>query len=318
MLDTQAFLAYADREAPQEMVDKLIGEAEAKDAFQARKAKVRRAWEQEYVAQRVSEGAEEVQARTEIAALDHQVLLGSAIFVTRSGAKITVGEILFDPDKYEGEIGPDPIEGRGYGTTTARVMAARPGGAPVIFSFAHGGMIYALKHDVGSIEAGFESAFKAKDKSAQRSFVLAMGNAEITQIERTRLIKRAADFFGVGINDLKRDIKTEKAAAEVGAETVAAPKGWAPRPPLFPRRARPSRRDSRQISRQSKPANHLRSRWTPGHHNFCAHPEVDAASLGGPPPRSRPRGAPGEPAHPLSVRKTNRKISRHHAMSLKG
>ena len=214
MLDTQAFLAYADREAPQEMVDKLIGEAEAKDTFQARKAEVRHAWEQEYIAQRVSEGAEEVQARAEIAALDHQVLLGSAIFVTRSGARITVGEILFDPGKYEGEIGPDPIEGRGYGTTTARVMAARPGGAPVIFSFAHGGMIYALKHDVGSIEAGFESAFKAKGKSAQRAFVVAMGNAEITQIERTGLIKRAADFFGVGFNDLKRDIKTEKAAAE--------------------------------------------------------------------------------------------------------
>ena len=42
-----------------------------------------------------------------------------------------------------------------------------------------------------------------------------MANAEITQIERTRLIKRAADFFGVGFNDLKRDIKTEKAAAEI-------------------------------------------------------------------------------------------------------
>ena len=89
-----------------------------------------------------------------MAALDHQVLLGSAIFVTRSGAKITIGEILFDPGKYEGEVGPDPIEGRSYGSTTARVMAARAGGAPVIFSFAHGDMIYELKHDVGSIETG--------------------------------------------------------------------------------------------------------------------------------------------------------------------
>ena len=197
------------------MVDKLIGEEEAKDAFQERKAKVRCAWEQEYVAQRVSDGAEEVQARAEIAALHHQVLLGSAIFITQSGAKITVGEILFDPGKYEGEIGPDPIEGRSYGTTTARVMAARPGGAPVIFSYAHGGMIYTLKHDVGSIATGFETAFKAKDKSAQRSFTVAMANAEITQVDRTRLVKRAADFFDVGINDLKRDIKTEAAAAEI-------------------------------------------------------------------------------------------------------
>jgi hypothetical protein len=147
--------------------------------------------------------------------LDHRVLLGSALFITQSGAKIAVGEILFDPSEYEGEIGPDPIEGRGYGTTTARVMAARAGGAPVIFSYAHGGMIYTLKHDVGSISTGFETAFKAKDKSAQRSFTVAMANAEISQVDRTRLVKRAADFFGVGFNDLKRDIKTEAAASEI-------------------------------------------------------------------------------------------------------
>ena len=83
-------------------------------------------------------------------------------------------------------------------------------------------MIYTLKHDVGSIEAGFESAFKAKDKSAQRSFIVAMANAEITQIERTRLIKRAADFFGVGVNDLKRDIKTAKAAARWSGNSRSA------------------------------------------------------------------------------------------------
>ena len=112
MLDTQAFLLNADREAPQEMVDKLIGEVEAgDDAFQARRAKFRKEWELEYVAQRVAEGAEEVQARAEITALDHQVLLGGN-FVTRSGVKITIGEILFDPGKYEGEIGPDPIEAK--------------------------------------------------------------------------------------------------------------------------------------------------------------------------------------------------------------
>ena len=143
------------------------------------------------------------------------MLLGSAIFVTRSGAKITIGEILFDPGKYEGEVGPDPIEGRSYGSTTARVMAARAGGAPVIFSFAHGDMIYELKHDVRSIETGFESAFSAKDNSAQRSFVVAMGNAEITEIERTRLLKRAATFFASASTHLKGDIKTAKAAAQV-------------------------------------------------------------------------------------------------------
>ena len=115
MLDTQAFLAYADREAPQEMVDKLIGEEEAKDAFQERKAKVRCAWEQEYVAQRVSDGAEEVQARAEIAALDHQVLLGSAIFVTRSGAKITVGEILLIPANMRARSGLTPSRGEAMG-----------------------------------------------------------------------------------------------------------------------------------------------------------------------------------------------------------
>ena len=48
------------------MVDNLIGEAEADDTFQARRAKVFVKLRLEYVCQRVAEGAEEVQARLKL------------------------------------------------------------------------------------------------------------------------------------------------------------------------------------------------------------------------------------------------------------
>ena len=229
MLDTQAFLAYVDREAPQEMVDKLIGEAEADDAFQARKAKVRKEWELEYVAQRVAEGAEEIQARNEIQALQHRVLLGSAIFVTRSGAKITIGEILFDPGKYEGEVSPDPIEGRSYGSTTARVMAARAGGAPVIFSFAHGDMIYELKHDVRSIETGFESAFSAKGQLRPTQLRRCHGQRRDHRDRAHPPTEARSHFLPRRHQRPKGRYQDGEGCRSGGAETVGVPKGWAHR-----------------------------------------------------------------------------------------
>jgi hypothetical protein len=58
----------------------------------------------------------------------------------------TVGDVLADPDLYEGETLADPLEGVAYGTCKARIMR-REDGTPWIHSFAHGRTIYELKHD---------------------------------------------------------------------------------------------------------------------------------------------------------------------------
>jgi hypothetical protein len=56
----------------------------------------------------------------------------------------TVGNVLDDPERFEGESLADPIEGIAYGAQTAQVLRRRDNGTPWIKSFAHGGISYTL------------------------------------------------------------------------------------------------------------------------------------------------------------------------------
>jgi len=62
----------------------------------------------------------------------------------------TVGDVLADPARYEGETLADPLEGIAYGRCVAKIMR-RADGTPWIHSFAHGRIIYELKHDAASV-----------------------------------------------------------------------------------------------------------------------------------------------------------------------
>ncbi len=63
----------------------------------------------------------------------------------------TVADVLADPERFDGRVLADPIEGVSYGRTTAMVLLRRSDGQPWIKSFAHGGMSYTLESgaDVG-------------------------------------------------------------------------------------------------------------------------------------------------------------------------
>ena len=56
-------------------------------------------------------------------------------------AGCTVGDVLADPERFEGETLADPLEGVSYGRCVAKVMR-RADGTPWIHSFAHGRTIY--------------------------------------------------------------------------------------------------------------------------------------------------------------------------------
>ena len=56
-------------------------------------------------------------------------------------AGCTVGDVLTDPERFEGETLADPLEGVSYGRCVAKVMR-RADGTPWIHSFAHGRTIY--------------------------------------------------------------------------------------------------------------------------------------------------------------------------------
>ena len=68
-------------------------------------------------------------------------------------AGCTVGDVLANPECFEGETLADPLEGVAYGRCVAKIMR-RADGTPWIHSFAHGRTIYELKLDATSRTQG--------------------------------------------------------------------------------------------------------------------------------------------------------------------
>ena len=70
-------------------------------------------------------------------------------------AGCTVGDVLADPERFEGETLADPLEGVAYGRCVAKIMR-RADGTPWIHSFAHGRTIYELKLDAATVRKAME------------------------------------------------------------------------------------------------------------------------------------------------------------------
>jgi hypothetical protein len=69
----------------------------------------------------------------------------------------TVGDLLADPDRFEGATLADPVEGIAYGRCKAKIMR-RSDGSIWIHSFAHGRSTYDLKYDAASIRDAMAKA----------------------------------------------------------------------------------------------------------------------------------------------------------------
>jgi hypothetical protein len=72
-------------------------------------------------------------------------------------ARCTVADVLADPARFEGATLADPLEGVAYGICKARVMR-RVDGTPWIHSFAHGRIVYELKHNATTVRAAMQTA----------------------------------------------------------------------------------------------------------------------------------------------------------------
>ena len=107
-------------------------------------------------------------------------------------AGCTVGDVLADPERFEGETLADPLEGVGYGRCVAKVMR-RADGTPWIHSFAHGRTIYELKHDATAVRKAMQQA--AKDEVVATFALLAAG-ADIDAIELAELRQLAKKLSG--------------------------------------------------------------------------------------------------------------------------
>jgi hypothetical protein len=127
-------------------------------------------------------------------------------------AGCTVGDVLTNPDRFEGATLADPLEGIPYGACKAKVML-KSDGTPFIHSFAHGRTFYQLKADAAFVRAAIERAGEAE---AAKIFVELLANADLDAQEIEVLRNEAAKRSGVGKTAVKEMMK--KAACDRAAQ----------------------------------------------------------------------------------------------------
>jgi hypothetical protein len=103
-------------------------------------------------------------------------------------AGCTVGDVLADPERFEGATLADPLEGVDYGTCKARIMR-RADGTPWINSFAHGRTTYQLKHNASTVRAAMD---QATDDAVVKIFVKLALAADLTDEDIENLRNEAA------------------------------------------------------------------------------------------------------------------------------
>ena len=86
--------------------------------------------------------------------------ISSCRSTTPSWPGCTVGDVLADPERFEGETLADPLEGVDYGPLQGADHAPVRRHAVDPFSFAHGRTVYELKHDAASVRKAMEKAAK--------------------------------------------------------------------------------------------------------------------------------------------------------------
>jgi hypothetical protein len=118
----------------------------------------------------------------------------------------TVGDVLDDPGRFEGETLADPLEGVGYGRCCARIMS-RADGTPWIHSFAHGRTIYTLKHDAASVRRAMEAV--ATDEVIA-TFARLAARADLDAVERAALRQLAKELSGGGLRVIDAVLKAEQ------------------------------------------------------------------------------------------------------------
>jgi hypothetical protein len=131
-------------------------------------------------------------------------------------AGCTVGDVLANPEFYEGETLADPLEGVAYGRCVAKIMR-RADGTPWIHSFAHGRTIYELKLDAAAVRKAMEKA--AKDDVVATFTRLAAG-ADLDAVELAELRQLAKKLSEIGlwaIDDALKSAKQQQAAQNAKA-----------------------------------------------------------------------------------------------------
>ena len=108
-------------------------------------------------------------------------------------AGCTVGDVLANPEFYEGETLADPLEGVDYGPCKAKIMR-RADGSVWIHSFAHGRTVYELKHDAVSVRRAMQAAAKEETVATFAGLVVC---ADADPVELEGLRQLAKEISGI-------------------------------------------------------------------------------------------------------------------------
>lgn len=143
----------------------------------------------------------------------------------------TVGDVLADPDRFEGETMADPLEGPDYGHCCAKILR-RPDGTPWIHSFAHGRTIYQLKYNAAHVHKAIETA--AKDEVVA-IYAAASVAADLSAVEAAlrQQVKKLSGINLPAIDDTLAAAQQQHAAAQAqGLQAWQAAQRHDPRPQI--------------------------------------------------------------------------------------
>ena len=121
-------------------------------------------------------------------------------------AGCTVGDVLANPEFYEGETLADPLEGVDYGPCKAKIMR-RADGSVWIHSFAHGRTVYELKHDAAAVRKTIQEGAK---EEVVATFVKRVVDADVDTVELEALRQLAKEKSGVGLRVIDSALKAAR------------------------------------------------------------------------------------------------------------
>ena len=153
------------------------------------------------------------------------VLCGSMRLQTDEHGLVYVHELLGDEETYDGATMADPREpDYGGGSCKAKYFVNEHTGQPMIYSQAHGGILYFLKHDYDTLGQVFMTIPPHEVNVVLNRLSDLILNAHLTGTEIDLLLKDIHDRFDIGVRALKVTLKEEKekGEAEAGAKLSRA------------------------------------------------------------------------------------------------
>ncbi len=191
-------LTQAELQTYQRKVDESKGPSD----FEAKR--VRRKYQKSEAEVLVKKGMPLERARRTVESRMGGVLLGGDMLDFGENVRVSVSEVLADPETFDGRYLHDPIEPEYGSSSTAIFFANASNGSPVIFSHAHGGRNFFLKLDEESICQRLNAADPEDVKSLWKRLVV---DAPLESDELERVLAVVKSRTGTPIKALREAAK---------------------------------------------------------------------------------------------------------------